>query len=150
MNTFLKICLYVMAFWFGLTVIAALIIPMTVNQTIISNTTNVQHITTPSQEPSHDVATVKIGDNGYLHIDGTTPILASYTKDAMNKAWSAYNIHDNYGLQNLIDTNQIVTLPDGTKVLLIGTSFSGLYHVRILSGQYAGNAAWIASNTFKE
>lgn len=94
--------------------------------------------------------TLLIGDEGYLVGGAKIPAAASQRAyDAWCKAAAA---KDGYGLQQLEAAGQVVYLPRGTRVKAIdaaGTLLS-MRQVRVLTGPYAGQAAWIAQEHAKK
>jgi hypothetical protein len=89
--------------------------------------------------------TKTLGEEGRLDagVNGDVPAFSS--QDAMNKFWQAITRKDVYGIVDLMADKRMVQVPTGTRVLVIdgGGFLMSDRKVRILEGDYTGQAAWV-------
>ena len=86
---------------------------------------------------------LSIGEHGILHIDGgATSHFVAADEEALKKLFRAIDAKDDYGMADLLLTEQVFSVKDGTRVLVIDKA---LYttQIRILEGPYAGRSGWV-------
>jgi len=83
-----------------------------------------------------------IGDCGTLDMGEPTVWLAR-TLEATDKLTKACIAKDTYGISNLMLTNQVFTVPRGTRVKIIDQK-TFIRQVRILEGEHIAESGWVA------
>ena len=81
------------------------------------------------------------GEEGLVN----STVLAGTSKENFDEAMKASVNGDTLGLANMALAQQLINLPPGTKILVIGSGGWGVKQVRILSGKYIGASAYVSN-----
>jgi hypothetical protein len=85
----------------------------------------------------------RIGENGEIHSTGDAgEVLTAVDRAADDEMNSAIGANDTMGLQQMVAAGKVLQVKNGTKVLVIDLT-SDETRVRILEGEYAGQAVWV-------
>ncbi|MBA7670164.1 hypothetical protein ES703_78308 [subsurface metagenome] len=102
-----------------------------------------RQITTKSPEVDNSPRRLFTGERGYLH-SGVGQVVLGVDKKTLKEMNAAVIAKDTFGLDKLIKSGRIFTVPDGTKILMLDSGWSFLVEkVRILDGKYRGKAGWV-------
>lgn len=91
---------------------------------------------TPEPEP------LKFGEVGYLDSGNPDGVLVAASYEALDSLLDAQTANDDYGFRELAEAGLIARVPRGTRVRAIGSKWFSR-EVRILDGEYTGQAVWI-------
>lgn len=118
----------------ALLIVLVVIIALALNVDSLSRKSKVS--ATPTLSPS-------IGKQGILHVeDGASSHWVAADEETTEKLLDAINAKDDYGLSELLLTEQVFSVKDGTKVLIIDEALFKI-QIRILEGPYAGQSGWV-------
>ncbi len=102
-----------------------------------------------SATPTDSVTThVLLGQQGFLRTSAGSTITVGITKDAYDAYYKAVSANDEIGYSQLLNANKIFSVPDGTKVLVIDSSW-GYDQIRFVDGIYTGESAWVNYESIK-
>lgn len=93
-------------------------------------------------------SSVSTGEDGILN-NGSAEVIAAISESAYDEMIKAAAASDNIGIANMALAGLVVLIPSGTKVKVIDRTF-GTRRVRILEGDYYGNAYWVAMEHVKK
>ena len=95
--------------------------------------------------PAQTQRNLAVGDTGYLYEGGslTQEIEVATTKDNLGQLIQLAVANDTLGMAKMIQDGQAFLADPGTQVKVIDISFPDAYEVRILSGQYYSESAWM-------
>jgi hypothetical protein len=85
---------------------------------------------------------VSLSGEARLSVPGLQQIPLARTKDALNRYNRASAVDDQQEYLNLILGDEMIFVPNGTKVTIIDPGFS-VYQVRVLDGSEAGSSGWV-------
>jgi hypothetical protein len=81
------------------------------------------------------------GDQGMLETKGASSTTVGISKAAYDQFFKAVSANDAVGYYQLQQNGQIFSIDNGTKVLVIDSSW-GYDQVRFLDGKYVGQTGW--------
>ncbi len=92
--------------------------------------------------------TVLLKDRGF-QVDKTNfffskprNVLLARTDSAWTEMVDADQVNDGWTLVSLIESDRVISTPDGTRGVIVGVGFTS-YRVRLLDGPYVGNVGWV-------
>ena len=96
----------------------------------------------PTSEPTD------IGQTAFVWVADDPEVLIAVDEESYEALGKAFLAKDWVGIQQLSTQNSIFSVPRNTKVLVIDSGF-GKRKVRILEGEYSGQAGWITMEFLK-
>ena len=98
-----------------------------------------------SSETSDDKTSerLSIGEDGILFVESSNDIALGITKDDYKKFVQVVLARDDFGLSEMIISEELFLVKSGTKIRVIGIGF-GVRQVRILEGEHIGKSGWLA------
>lgn len=88
-----------------------------------------------------DDSNIKIGMQGRVR-GGPEATIVAIDQESIRAFAKIKVANDDYGLRELIRLGKILSIPNGTKVLVIDTGWAGEAQVRVLEGLHTGRAVW--------
>lgn len=103
----------------------------------------------PPAANENQIKLISIGSHATLKGGPEATALGVNSEDAADWLKSS-GVGDKHGVYELIESGRVFTVDNGTKVLVIDSSGSLFYKVRILEGEHAGRAGWTVGSTLKQ
>ena len=102
----------------------------------------------PSNSASVLATQLAVGQSGYVFIPSSPSdvIVAGTTKDTFDQFMKLVLAKDTVGVAKMVQDGDAYALDPNTQVKIIDAVYSseGVYQVRILSGQYYSQSAWVS------
>lgn len=102
----------------------------------------------PSNSESPASEPTDIGQTAFVWVADDPEVLIAVDEQSYEALGKAFLAEDWLGIQQLLMQNSIFSVPRNTKVLVIDSGF-GKRKVRILEGEYSGQAGWITMEFLK-
>ena len=103
---------------------------------------------TPEAQTAPSVTDLPVGYSGYLLLTNNPSgvILAGASKENSDQLMKLVLADDTVGMQKMVEDGEVYELDPNTQVKIIDATYApeGLYQVRIISGSYYSQSAWVS------
>lgn len=123
-----------------------IVITLIAGMGIVFNLTNEKSSSATENENNvqHNAQHASIGDTVILDFGGDQVIVGT-TKQSYDSFIKCLTANDHNGIRQLLNTNMILGIDNGTRGVLVSTAGVGVKEVRVLDGEFAGTTIYLAS-----